>query len=197
MKKKTFITGELQWKVVHQTPPRGKEVVVWQSFIVVFLNILTLENQNFWHTGTIYFKLPSLKPLFKVFSECINSIFSESTTTLTKLFYLILLKIITLHMCSACYFCHTAPILFLKQKYCFSTKKTDFNWKCIFLVKKLAVFDPKNGNFSKSLKLPQKNFIWSVQTKNSNVGWRNLACSAKKNWIFLPKNLSSDPRETP
>ena len=36
-----------QWKVVHQISPRRKVVLPCQSYIVVFLNILTLENQNF------------------------------------------------------------------------------------------------------------------------------------------------------
>ena len=52
---------------------------------------------------------------------------------------------------------------------------------------KICRFSPKKGNFSKSLKLPQKDFIWSLQTKNGDAGWRNPAWTAKK--LILAKNV--------
>ena len=43
-----------------------------------------------------------------------------------------------------------------------------------------AVFGPKNGISPKSLKLPQNNFITSLQTKNGEDWWKNAPCTARK-----------------
>ena len=43
-----------------------------------------------------------------------------------------------------------------------------------------AVFGPKNGISPKSLKIPQNNFITSLQTKNGKDWWRNAPCTAQK-----------------
>ena len=41
------------------------------------------------------------------------------------------------------------------------------------------VFGPKSGISPKSLKLPQDNFITSLQTKNGDIWWRNTPCTEK------------------
>ena len=42
-----------------------------------------------------------------------------------------------------------------------------------------AVFGPKNGISPKLLKLPQNNFITSLQTKNGDIWWINTPCTEK------------------
>ena len=63
-----------------------------------------------------------------------------------------------------------------------------FFWKFFFGICFWNLFCAENSKWKwKEYKLPQKDFIWSLQTKNGDVGWRNAAWTAKK--LILAKNV--------